>query len=206
MNIFFIRHGHCLSIVNQHENRSIVPIDSENTLTDLGIRKIKETAKNLSHVIRVDEYTKIITGTMPRAEDSAKLISSELGLSYKLDNRLNERVFHYKSKLSVLESKNIQVVTNLDPDLSLNGIESLRSQHDRVGDCINGLLLTPRIKNVLIISHGGVINNALCYLLKIPLDGAPMFNCDCAKGHQLSIVNFENTKVVKFLRMNSDFG
>ena len=158
---------HCQS---EHHVKGLTGGWSDTPLTELGRSQALLTGKKLSEMI--DSSYKLISSDLMRASETAQIIGKETGLEVFSDSGLRERNFGIATgKTREWFRKNIpQFPTTGRLDFRpLEGSETIREFYER-----NALSLEKQsklnVKNLLIVSHGGALNNIIFWYLNLPVD------------------------------------
>ncbi len=173
---------------------------SDVELSPEGIRQMK----NLRFVMNKQRPDTILSSPMLRCRQSSEILFSETNVSYK--NKLREVDFGSWERLT------FQEIVEKDPDLVdswsrhplhfcfPNG-ESVKHFIDRirrVGESIQKSSET----DIIVVSHGGVIRNLLCYFLKLDYSNALLFQVQ--KGRFSTLELFDTGAVLTGLNLGAD--
>ena len=152
--ITLIRHG--------QDERNKLGGWSDNKLTDEGIKEVVILSKELS-----EKYDLIISSDLPRAFETAKIISEYLGLELILDPELRETNNGLLKNLT-LEEFNIKYpglyFSTLKMDQRYPNGESPNDFYVRIKEAFIKIINEYQNKNVLIVTHGGVITVINCLI------------------------------------------
>ena len=183
MNIYLLRHGE----TDENKSRNYYgKLDAE--LNDTG-RKQSERAGILIRGIKFDQ---VYISERKRTRETAEIVLSTKGLKIETDSRINEINF------GVFEGKSYEEIKREYPleceawdkdwkGFAPGGGESYLQFYSRVREFFEDVI-NMDYKNILIVTHGGVIRTILCYVLGENLDLYWKFssqNCD------LSIIKYE---------------
>jgi uncharacterized phosphatase len=150
MQICLLRHGATdWNSLGKLQGRDDIPLNIE------GIEQVNEAAKYLKKF----SWNIIITSPLSRAKSSAEIISKEIG-NIKIVEEIDfiERDYGQASGMTSDEIK------QSFPDGEWAGTEPLEKLHNRT---VNALIKYTKEydgNDIIIISHGGVINSILAYL------------------------------------------
>ncbi len=176
--LILIRHGETLWNI---EHRIQGQFDSP--LTELGLTQAKALAKRLQN----RPFAALYSSDLGRAYQTAHPISQATQLPIWVDQRLRERHFGHFQGLTRLEAeqqfpKEYHYFKTLNPDHPLPNGESLKQFRQRCMNCFNDLVHKHRGKQILIITHGGVLINLLKHTLHLPYETPRIFevlNASC---------------------------
>jgi len=145
--IYFIRHGQADNNVNLTLNSKA---DDDINITTKGIEEIKESAEELKN----KKIDLIISSDIKRAVQSAEILSKELGLKIKYDDRLREiNVGDWDGDLIDDHQEFINQWRNGESVTYPNG-ENWLDAKKRIELFYNDLLRNYRNKNILLVGHG----------------------------------------------------
>ena len=152
--ITLIRHG--------QDERNKLGGWSDNKLTDEGIKEVVILSKELS-----EKYDLIISSDLPRAFETAKIISEYLGLELILDPEFRETNNGLLKNLT-LEEFNIKYpglyFSTLKMDQRYPNGESPNDFYNRIKEAFIKIINEYQNKNILIVTHGGVITVINCLI------------------------------------------
>jgi len=164
--LFIIRHG---ETVWNLEGRKHGQLDSP--LTALGIRQSKALAQRLSE----ESFTALYSSDLGRAIATAEFIAERTNHEIVSDQGLRERSFgifqgltdeQVKEKYSFeYGAHNADKINYVIPEG-----ESLKEYSTRVIGCLEDLAATREGENIVVVTHGGVIDSWFRYIFDIPLD------------------------------------
>jgi valyl-tRNA synthetase len=144
---FIVRHGQTeLNLQRRVQGTMDSPLTSE------GREQVKKTGKELAkHKIDL-----IISSDLGRAKETSEIISKETGADIVYDPALRERSY------GPHEGKTYEEVDHVHHSIpgyseSLEGIEAYITVEERAWKAFQDYRKTHRAKNVVIVSHGGVI-------------------------------------------------
>jgi len=116
----------------------------------------------------------VVSSDLVRAVETAEPIARTLGLPIELEPRLRERSLGYsegrpENTMDTSES-GVLVRTVKDPDARPRNGESIRELYTRVSEIIDELLERAACKQLIAVTHGGVIRVAIAYMSGIGPD------------------------------------
>ena len=152
--ITLIRHG--------QDERNKLGGWSDNKLTDEGIKEVVILSKELS-----EKYDLIISSDLPRAFETAKIISEYLRLELILDPELRETNNGLLKNLTLEEFNNKYpglYFSTLKMDQRYPNGESPNDFYVRIKEAFIKIINEYQNKNVLIVTHGGVITVINCLI------------------------------------------
>jgi len=181
MNIYFVRHGQTEENV-KHTYFGALECD----LNDAGI----EQAKSCGEILKDIRFSRVYISERNRTLQTAKIIAPH-GEVIK-DSRINERDF------GVFEGKSYEEIKVLYPEeckswqedwkeFSPPTGESYVKFYERVKAFIEHLKTVDE-ENILVVTHGGVIRTAYCYILDENLDFYWRF---ASKNGDISVIKYE---------------
>ena len=162
---YVVRHGE-----TEWNAKKILQGQKDSPLTTKGRKQVKETAKLLSHI----KFEAVFSSDLGRTYQSAKILTSKKDVEIKTTRLLRERNFgkFAGKKVDYFRS---QLKKALEYQKKLNQAESLRYQlhpeietskqiAERVIRFIKTTALTYPEKNILVVTHGGVMEVLLVKL------------------------------------------
>ncbi|MGI6695966.1 MAG: histidine phosphatase family protein [Christensenellales bacterium] len=189
MRILVIRHGQSQAdILNVHEGRA----DFE--LTPIGLSQAKQMVVWVAKRYQVDT---IITSPLKRALQTAECLANQLNLSFSTDELLLEFNNGLIAGLSRKEAQaRYPYVPDLPPDKALYGQESKHAFRHRA-DKVLGKVLSSYHQDatIVLISHGGLINQLYHAFLSLPIDSPVIFHTGDTGIHEWRIEG-ESRRVV----------
>lgn len=160
MKIYIVRHGETTENAN---NCLVGRINSG--LTQEGINQAKEVAKKFE-TIKVDL---IVSSPLDRCKQTARVISEDrIPIVYK-DELLGRD--HGEFTGVHRDSINYDDYWNYNKNIKYEKAESVRDLYDRVANLIEELKIEYKDKNIIIVTHSGVIRMLYYYFKGIPEDG-----------------------------------
>src|SRR5512145_1031700 len=153
--VYAVRHG---ETEWNAEGRQQGHLDSP--LTPIGVRQAELLAESLTKK-KIDV---LYSSDLGRALQTAEIIANRLSLSIHRDMRLRERNLGILQGLTRDQFETQYPEESLrfnaaDPDYSLPGGESLRQLFDRCVACAEDIVAKNASKNILMVSHGGVVRS-----------------------------------------------
>ncbi len=166
--LYFVRHGEADHNLKQITNSD--PHDLSN-LTEQGI----EQAKNVAAKLKEEGITMIYSSPFPRAMQTAEIIAAELGLQVKTDERIRElNEPHNTPFTELIEAR--KSCANPFTFRSHPDSESIKDVLKRVLDFVDYLAAHESGENVLVVTHGAVVNTAINYFEDKGFDNAENFS------------------------------
>lgn len=158
MKVKFVRHG------ETDLNRPIRRMQgvSNYDLNENGIKQAEETRDNLAK----EEIDIIISSPLKRARHTAEIINEVHNLELIFDDRIAERNYG-KLEGEVVKTEYL----NLNYDYESIGGETLEEYTTRLNLFIADIKEKYADKNVLVVSHNGIISVLSCILEGEPEDG-----------------------------------
>lgn len=168
---FLVRHGETdWNKEKKYMGRTDVP------LNETGINQAKETAKKL----KGEKIDLIITSNLKRAEQTARIIAEELGIkTVVIDESLKER-----DGGDEWEGKTLDRSLYTHPSYVPEGGEGWKEVEERVWSAFKNHRINHKGKNVLVVSHGGVMRILRLMIKKLNQE----------EGLQLP--HFQNTEIL----------
>ncbi len=188
--LILIRHGETQKNVSGEMHQS----DDSEILNEKGKIQMKATALTLKKFNPVIVYS----STEKRAQESAQILSQELGLTFETVIGMQERNWGdlagktWPEIKAVLDPMTLEERYNYVPP---NG-ESWREFEARVIKSIKTVFEENENKEVAIVSHGGAIRVLMPYLLNLPKEES--FKYDPANA-SITVFDYRENKFVKRL-------
>ena len=129
-------------------------------LSEVGYAQARRLATHLRTAV-VPRFDAVITSDLSRAAETARIATAHLGLPLITDERLRERsygVYQGMDWSALTEGLSEQKVDLRSPDQHIQDGESLREFAERVANVFEALTMEYAGRNVLVFSHGGVID------------------------------------------------
>lgn len=185
--VYLMRHG--------QDDETYVGGWSSVDLIPEGREEVQETALWIKEHLSIQ---KIVCSDVKRALETAKIISSILGIPYETDEHLREQ---NKGLLNGVPKEKAyhEYPGFTDDEISVDTVfpegESLRNLYERIKQYLNTLLCAE--DDTLFITHRGVINMIYFVLCDIPLDmDKKQFGVTTASVHALD----KEKKMIKKVR------
>ncbi|RUS41950.1 histidine phosphatase family protein [Cohnella sp. AR92] len=155
--IALIRHGSTSwNKEGRAQGNSDIPLDQD------GINQAERLAKRLSS----ENWNHIYSSTLERAKQTASIIGSTIGIDINLDDRLRERAGGLIE--GTTEEERVEKWGTGWRELDL-GLEPIEAVQKRGKEFLEELLLKHHDENVLVVSHGALIQfNFINLLPEIP--------------------------------------
>ncbi len=130
-------------------------------LNDNGVEQARRAAAGL----RDEPFAAIYSSDLKRAHDTALTVAQALRLPVHLRPELRERHYGAFEALTYDEARRRHPEAYgrfeaRDPDFDFLGGESLRAFAQRVNDCLDALAHQHRGRQILVVTHGGVLDIA----------------------------------------------
>jgi probable phosphoglycerate mutase len=161
--IIIVRHGESFGnksklICGWHDSK----------LTDLG----KQQAKKVGIALKEIGIDKFISSDLTRAKETSSIISTEIGLSFELDQRLRERNCGILDGMPVEQAIIHPDWENLigNPLGKVQGAESTQELSDRAGSFLMEIAQKFQDKTVLLSTHGGMLWVMVPFVLGVKLE------------------------------------
>lgn len=137
-------------------------------LTELGIKQ----AEKISDFLQPFNVSHVYSSPIERAEQTAKIVSKKLGLSYKIDERLTEIDMGMFSGMFYEEmfAKHGNIFLKFyegHPIVEKNGIETFDSVKKRVLDIIGHCSRKYNSENILLVTHMDPIKSMISTVLQL---------------------------------------
>ncbi len=148
----------------------------DSPLTATGIAQAQALARSL----KGQHFSALYSSDLGRAYQTAQYIAEVISLEILVDFRLREKklgIFQGFTRQE-LEEKYPQAFKNYQnsPDYVVPEGESTRQFFDRCIICCNEIARQHPEQRVLIVTHGGVLNQFFRYVLDIPLEAPRKFS------------------------------
>lgn len=169
MILLIIRHGESeADLLDVHEGRADFP------LTERGHRQAQAMAEEVRLRYSI---TQIYASTLTRARQTVEHLSKETGAPVTFDEKLME--FNNGCLAGLprdVARKKYPPVTNLPPDQSVYGQESLMEFRKRADDSLNTILQNHSDdETVAVVTHGGMISQLYHSFLNLPVNDGVFF-------------------------------
>jgi probable phosphoglycerate mutase len=165
----------------------------DSPLTDKGLLQADKVARFLQKYT----FTKLYSSDLKRAAQTAQIIAKALKMDICFDSRLQERNLGNLGGLTLKEyqeqyPEECQKFLSRDPDYVLPGGESISQAYMRSIACFNELAAKHQNQNILVVTHGFILE----YLLKCALD-IPL--------QQKIRYTLKNCSVNRFIKIDNDW-
>ncbi len=159
MKLYVVRHGETMENAN---NCLVGRINS--SLTSKG----KEQAKQVSNYFKDKKIDLIVSSPLDRCKETAQIISNGVPIIYsdKLLGR-DHGEFTGKPKNSI----NFDEYWNYNKNIQYKKAESVKKLYNRVATLIEELKEKYQNKNIIIVTHSGIMRVLYYYFKGIPEDG-----------------------------------
>ncbi len=164
--IYIVRHGQTdWNLLTKRQGHTNIPLNAE------GIKQanmLKEKLKDVS-------FDVVFSSPLDRAIKTAEIVTDK---DIIIDNRLIERNNGKFEGLTREQINNLKIQDDYSDEKY--GLESLDHLQERANSFLKDVLQKYANKNILIVTHGGLIINLRCYLDGIPDDisSYALSNCD----------------------------
>jgi len=175
MNLFLVRHGEC-----KCKKGVYIGSGSDISINSLGINQIDKVAFSLKNQIGLESKI-IYSSALKRGIESSKIISKKLNTNTLVDPRLNEINFGVWEGLNynqIMErwDKIATIWYNNPFDITPPNGEPFENFYNRVGDFLDELKELKTYKNIIVVTHGGVIQILLTILNNDTIDNRWKYN------------------------------
>ncbi len=158
-------------------------------------------AKLLGERLAPEEIDAIYSSDLLRTMETAETIAEGLGISIEQDSDLREW------SLGVLEGKRpedsraahpavVDAYERRDPDGEITAGETIRARYARTTSCLKRIARNRPGQKVLVVTHGGVLDDLYRMVNEIPLGGAPDFNLYNGGIHRFEVTDDRWTMTV----------
>ena len=173
MKLIFIRHGQTDSNL-----ANLINGLNEEPLNEKGIRQATELMEKLDI-----NYDFIMSSPLLRAKQTAEIINSN-NKKISIDNRIQERDAGSLTLTKVPDDESDW--WNYNPQKDYKEAESVKKVINRVYDFINEIKDRYHDKEIIVVTHGGVLKCVYTYFNNIPQNG------------DLSLINYDNCEIIKY--------
>ena len=155
--IYIVRHGQTdWNLEGRYQGRIDIELNS----------KGREQASEIKEKLKEVKFDKVFSSSLKRALETAQIITDD---DIEIDERLIERC---NGELEgKLKSECVNMVDFTDENDSKLGIELLHNFRGRIENFLSEVEKNYSGKNILIVTHAGVIIYAKCYFEGEPKDG-----------------------------------
>ena len=177
MKIYVVRHGQTKwNLEGRIQGKTDIELNE----------KGREQAKTIRDLIAKYDIDLIISSPLKRAKETAEIINSKLKCPIIFDKALEERCYgEFEGEVRKLiedEIVNSQMLHNYNLNLDYKVIEPIKDLCNRVWGLLDNMKEKYKNKNILLISHGGVIRAINGYFEGIGEDGVienpQLSNCE----------------------------
>lgn len=160
MKLYVVRHGETI------ENANNCLVGRLNTsLTEKGINQ----AKQVSEYFKDKNIDLIVSSPLDRCKKTAEIISqNKIPIIYS-DSLLGRDHGEFTGKPR--DSIDFAEYWNYNKNIQYKKAESVRQLYDRVAKLIEELKMTYQDKNIIIVTHSGIMRVLYYYFKGIPKDG-----------------------------------
>jgi broad specificity phosphatase PhoE len=193
--IYLIRHGE----TNYNAEKRIQGSGDSPQLTSLGEKQVLKAKEKLS----ATTFKKIFSSDLLRARQTASILNKDTHLEIKYLSNLREIYLGpwenvLWSEIELQYPSDHNAFYNIPDKFFLEGAETIRSLQERGVRTIEYILKQSIGDDVLVVSHGGLIQSVLTFYAGRPLnqiwdENEKIVNCSC------SILEFQNDEFVKFI-------
>lgn len=152
VSITLVRHG--------QDEQDKVGGWSSNALTEQGVKDVGNLCKSIGN-----DYDAIVSSDLPRAAETARIISKAIGIPVTYDQgfrETNNGDLKDMSKDKFLSNHRHFIYSNLEMDEEYPNGESPNRFFERIGRNLERLIEENKGKRILLVTHGGVITAILC--------------------------------------------
>ncbi len=165
-------------------------LDSE--LTELG----KKQAELVGIALQNEKVDFIYSSDLGRAVKTAEIISTQLGLEFKTEEDLRERNFGILQGQTFEQFKKLwpeeyNLYKSSDPDYIIPSGESIRQRNERSTKCMFKIVKRHPDSNILIVTHGGILDSIIRTVLEIPLTVKRHFSILNSSTSKFTVTNNE---------------
>lgn len=159
MRLYVVRHGETLENAN---NCLVGRLNS--SLTNEGINQ----AKKVSEYFKDKNIDLIVSSPLDRCKETAQIISNNLPIIYS-DKLLGRDHGEFTGKPR--DSINFDEYWNYKKNIQYEKAESVKDLYNRVATLIDDLKEKYKDKNIIIVTHSGIMRVLYYYFKGIPDDG-----------------------------------
>jgi len=158
-------------------------------LTNTGIRQAEYT----SQALKDEKFDVLYSSDLQRARETAEIINKPHNLEHRIDIDLRERNFGIMEGLTLdeVQEKMPEVYAGYrqrDENFTIPDGENLLQLYKRVKNCANRIVKENEGKNILIVTHGGVLDCILRMVFDYPLSGIRKFSLYNASINRFSVL------------------
>jgi len=171
-----------LIIVVRHGETEWNSIGRHQGWLDSNLNKVGvEQANCIADLLKKQVFDVLYSSDLGRAKQTAKIISQKINLNIKVDKRLRER------NLGILGGLTANQFNENYPDEYINyrkgevdyvlpNGESIRQAYERSTKCLEEIATNHSNKNILIVTHGWILEYFFRRVLEIPLEQPRRFS------------------------------
>ena len=187
MKIYVTRHGQTeWNALGKLQGRKDIE------LNEVGI----EQAEKLKNKLKNEKIDLIISSSLKRARETAKIINKEFNVDIFEDRRLIERGYGDLEGITKIELKEmkkkdsrIDEACNYIKNISMYNMETMQDLCKRIYEFLDEITQKYKNKNILLVTHGSASIPIKCYFMKYPLQN--LVDREKIKG-------LENCEVIEF--------
>lgn len=189
MRLYIVRHGQTKW---NKEKRMQGWADSE--LTDLGKKQAKLLGKSLKNI----KFNQVVSSPLGRTRETSKLVIGDRHVDFLINENFKEMGFGSweGQDPEMLKVKHPEVFNNLwtraDKYVPIDG-ESFNELQDRIIKGIEQVIKDNPNGNVLIVTHGMVIQMLLLHMKGLPLD--QLWHRQVVHPTSLTVIDVEGDKI-----------
>ena len=159
MKIHVVRHGQTdYNVRNVFQGHKDIP------LNEVGKKQGEELAEKFRN-ISIDV---ILSSPLTRAKQTAQYISDIKNIPIAIEPGLIERSFGDMEGKPNREDCNIHMLVDYDKNYNICNVEQIQTLIARAGKCIDDIIKRYEGKNVVLVTHGGVIEAIECHINGLP--------------------------------------
>ena len=159
MKLYVVRHGETMENAN---NCLVGRINSSLTI------KGREQAKQVSNYFKDKKIDLIVSSPLDRCKETAQIISNNIPIMYS-DKLLGRDHGEFTGKPR--DSINFDEYWNYNKNIQYEKAESVKDLYNRVATLIEELKEKYKDKNIIIVTHSGIMRVLYYYFKGIPDDG-----------------------------------
>lgn len=168
-SLILVRHGE-----TEWNRQGRIQGHADSTLTAQGVAQARAMGGRLLNDRSTDLIDQVVASDLPRAAQTATIITAHTGHTIAFDNRLRERAFGVAEGKTYAEvdrdhPEMFSRVRDTDPDFFVSGGESRNQFHQRVVGALQGIAQDHAGRRTLVITHGGVLAAVYRWLNGLPV-------------------------------------
>lgn len=196
-NIYLIRHGE-----TDWNKKGKIQGSLDIEMNDIGKRQIYSLLREIPKFSKKD--TILLSSDMKRCKQACEIISTALNITPLFSEFLREVDFgswsgRYSSEMED-SPEDRKAWSDLNPFHKWNGGESIYEAHTRANNYVSSYLNISHLKNILIVSHGLIIQSLINNWVSRNLSGLSKF--DVSNG-SLSIIEYLGDGKSKLILLNN---